>query len=81
MEGLRVVERERTACDFKADAVAGREDAGGGFESESPLVDFVCGIAGAAKEMRRAGDADADKLGAPLCGKADELASEVGAGR
>jgi hypothetical protein len=67
---------------FKPDGVAGGKDTGGGLQLDLPVMNGICGVAFVAEEIRRARDADADKVSLTVRAQAHEFRGEVGvAGR
>src|ERR1700691_1580589 len=67
---------------FKPDRIARGEDTRGGLERDLPTVNGVRGVAMLAKEIRRARDTDANKIGLAVGAQAHQFAGEVGvAGR
>ena len=60
---IAVVQGEGAAGHLQANGIAGGKDTGGGLELDLPAVNGIRGVAGIAKEIRRARDADADEIG------------------
>ena len=77
---IAVVQGEGAAGHFQANGIAGGKDTGGGLELDLPAVNCVCSVAGLAKKIRGARDADAYKVGLSPGTEPHQLAGKVGVG-
>ncbi len=82
VDGLRSYKGKALLGYFQPDGIAGGKDTGGGLELDLPVVNGIRGVALLAKKIRRARDADADKISLTVGAQAHEFPGEVGvAGR
>src|ERR1700734_4347165 len=77
---IPVVQGEGAAGHFQANGIAGGKDTGGGLELDLPAVNGIRSVAGLAKKIRGARDADAYKVGLSPGTEPHQLAGEVGVG-